>query len=386
MKKKIFNLVLPALCIILISSLSIQAQDQIPLLSYDFENAEIYDKEAPPSFIEDALLTAYDFSVEQGPAAALGAASVQPMWYLGGNGMWFMHLSVSPYPTDYNRFVFGFIPNSPIAITHISYNVAHNYYWYVYYGEMDFIMEFYDEVGTLITSFVSQKVPTGGASLVSFDPTDFILEQGQEVFVKIRAKSQIGGWVSPYTSQFRIDNVQISGYSMDIDNDDVLNDDDNCIEVYNPDQGDIDEDGYGDVCDTCPYDADNDADEDGVCGDIDNCPTIDNADQIDADTDGFGDVCDACPNDPENDADEDGVCGDVDECLDTEGGELVNAVGCSIADICPSDGEYKNHGKYVSCVAHAAEDFLEAGLISDEEKDAIVSAAARSKEKPGRKK
>ena len=254
--------------------------------------------------------------------------------------MWFMHLSVSPYPTDYNRFAFGFTPNTPIAITHISYNIAHNYYTRYWYGEMDFIMEFYDADGTLITALVSPKVPnggapTGGAFGVSFNPTNFTLEQDQEVFVKIRANSRIGGSVSPYTAQFRIDNVQISGYSMDIDNDDVLNDDDNCIDVYNPDQGDIDEDGYGDVCDTCP-------------------------------------------NDPDNDADEDGVCGDVDACLETDEGELVNAAGCSIADICPSDGEYKNHGEYVSCVAHAAEDFLEAGLISDEEKDAIVSAAGQS--------
>ena len=33
---------------------------------------------------------------------------------------------------------------------------------------------------------------------------------------------------------------------------------------------------------------------------------------------------------------------------------------------------WKNHGKYVSCVAHAADDFLDLGLITPAEKDAIM--------------
>jgi len=35
----------------------------------------------------------------------------------------------------------------------------------------------------------------------------------------------------------------------DIDGDRVLDDEDNCQETFNPDQSDIDGDGYGDVCD-----------------------------------------------------------------------------------------------------------------------------------------
>ena len=38
----------------------------------------------------------------------------------------------------------------------------------------------------------------------------------------------------------------------DDDNDDVPNDDDNCPTVYNPNQEDRDNDGFGDVCDLCP--------------------------------------------------------------------------------------------------------------------------------------
>jgi len=40
--------------------------------------------------------------------------------------------------------------------------------------------------------------------------------------------------------------------------------------------------------------------------------------------------------------------------------------------------KWKNHGAYVSCLAHTASDFLTGGLITEAEKDASVSAAAQS--------
>ena len=59
-----------------------------------------------------------------------------------------------------------------------------------------------------------------------------------------------------------------------------------------------------------------------------------------------------------------------DELVDSE--QIVNGA-------CPCDDiSWKNHGEYVSCVANAVEDLLLEDWIDQEEKGAIVSAAAKS--------
>ncbi|HYV26585.1 MAG TPA: hypothetical protein VFA77_03570, partial [Candidatus Eisenbacteria bacterium] len=83
------------------------------------------------------------------------------------------------------------------------------------------------------------------------------------------------------------------------------------------------------------------------------------------------------------DADNDGVSDSSDLCADTPQGAVVNADGCSIDQLVPcggpaSGGPWKNHGEYVSSVAHATQAFLAAGLINQDQKDAIVSQAAQS--------
>lgn len=193
----------------------------------------------------------------------------------------------------------------------------------------------------------------------------------------------------------------------DADADGHCGDVDNCPALANADQTDSDADGIGDACDTCPYDADNDADADGVCGDVDNCPADPNSDQANNDSDDLGDICDPdddndgvadaddnCPlsanadqadfdgdgtgNACDLDDDGDGILDGADACPETPAGTVVNADGCSIAQLCPCNNPWKNHGAYVSCTAHASEAFVEAGLITDEEKDAIMSAAGGS--------
>jgi hypothetical protein len=86
----------------------------------------------------------------------------------------------------------------------------------------------------------------------------------------------------------------------------------------------------------------------------------------------------------ETDADADGVADSVDLCPGTPAGAIVDANGCSIDQIAPcggpaSGGRWKNHGQYVSAVAQAAEAFLEQGLITADQADAIVTQAAASR-------
>ncbi len=97
----------------------------------------------------------------------------------------------------------------------------------------------------------------------------------------------------------------------DRDGDGIVNDDDNCPDVFNPVrpldngvQADNDGDEVGDVCDPCPLDPDtsmctetdpDDRDRDGTANDEDNCPYHFNPGQEDDDDDDKGDACDACP-------------------------------------------------------------------------------------------
>jgi len=186
---------------------------------------------------------------------------------------------------------------------------------------------------------------------------------------------------------------------------------DNCPFVSNADQANADSDAGGDVCDTCPLDADDDIDQDGICGDVDNCAASANSNQSDYDGDGSGDECDAdddadgiadagdnCPlthNADQADWDQDGAgnaCDDtdddgdsvidsIDQCPMTASGDLVLSSGCSIADLAPcepSGSPWKNHGGYVKAVVQATKQFIAQGLLTQEQADVIISAAASS--------
>jgi hypothetical protein len=50
----------------------------------------------------------------------------------------------------------------------------------------------------------------------------------------------------------------------------------------------------------------------------------------------------------------------------------------TVEDLCPCGSAWKNHGAYVSCVAHGTEDLVTKGLLTEAEKDALVSIAAQS--------
>jgi hypothetical protein len=76
-------------------------------------------------------------------------------------------------------------------------------------------------------------------------------------------------------------------------------------------------------------------------------------------------------------------CDETDPSINPDGIELPgnfvdeNCDG-SLGDVDPC-AEWQNHGKYVRAVAHAVNDLVDAGLLTEEEGDVLVSSAAQSK-------
>ncbi len=84
------------------------------------------------------------------------------------------------------------------------------------------------------------------------------------------------------------------------------------------------------------------------------------------------------------DGDGDGVADDLDQCPGTGAGATVDGEGCAVADLCPCGADpqsglpWRNHGRYVRCVVHAARDFTRAGLIDRAERRELVRNAAHA--------
>ena len=121
----------------------------------------------------------------------------------------------------------------------------------------------------------------------------------------------------------------------------------------------------GDACD-------DDDDNDLVLDVEDNCPLTFNPLQSDFDGDGEGDACDG-------DTDGDRVVNQLDLCPGSPSG-LVDLDGCTGAQFigltCDRDN-FVQHGQYVSCVAHAANDAVDEGLLSPKQKARFVREAAK---------
>ena len=115
----------------------------------------------------------------------------------------------------------------------------------------------------------------------------------------------------------------------DSDGDGVNDSVDNCPQIINADQNDLDGDGLGDACDA-------DDDGDGIDDGTDNCPELANSDQLDTDENAVGDACDPdddgdgiddgfdncpmVPNTDQSDLDGDGTGDECDEDMD---GDLI---------------------------------------------------------------
>ena len=105
----------------------------------------------------------------------------------------------------------------------------------------------------------------------------------------------------------------------DTDADGIVDPEDNCPEIANEDQADLDDDGVGDVCDE-------DVDGDGILNGADNCLTIINPGQANLD----GDVCDV-------DMDGDGVNNNIDNCSLQTNASQADKDGDGLGNVCDPD-------------------------------------------------
>ena len=185
----------------------------------------------------------------------------------------------------------------------------------------------YTNVSTAVTASNQDWVQLSG----NYTHSNVDNTAGTDIFVYIKGPSSPNSGKEYYIDDFSIvtqgsapvsfisDTLVLQIEVVDDDGDSINNNVDNCPNIANVDQANIDSDSAGDACDDYPYDDSRvaasggtvcilnppygsstfvcyletgDADGDAVDNSVDNCPAIANGDQSDSDNNGIGNVCD----------------------------------------------------------------------------------------------
>jgi len=188
-------------------------------------------------------------------------------------------------------------------------------------------------VGNITTLFSGDLAQNGGPTPTFALATDSIAVDASsalcELFDQRGVRRPSGGFSRPDLGEFcDIGPFELEGNDSDSDGDGIADFVDNCPDLSNQNQADLDEDGFGDACDVIDN-RDDDGDE--VENFEDNCIADPNTNQLDSDSDGEGDACDLTPT---GDSDDDGVDDGLDNCRSDSNPDQKDTDGDGAGDVC----------------------------------------------------
>ncbi len=228
-----------------------------------------------------------------------------------------------------------------------------NLLWSSVLGTETYVVEIFDN-----NSISGTPIQTAETNNVTYEVNS--LSNYTDYWWRVRAKNDCG--VSDFSDLFKFTTIDI-----DSDSDGVLDYLDNCINVSNPNQEDIDGNGIGDLC--------QDLDADGVIDINDNCPNIYNPNQDDSDGNGIGDLC--------QDTDGDSIIDINDNCILTPNTNQSDQNNDGVGDVCetpePADtitpnGDMQNDGWYIKNIEYVTNKvtvFSRNGVKVFEDKDYV---------------
>lgn len=141
------------------------------------------------------------------------------------------------------------------------------------------------EVGfTDLSNIISKK----SVRFLAIPGNTYVVYSNQEAYTPNYADTQESANLSGSAGVRNIGTAVLSAnpayVPSDVDGDSISDSTDNCVNVSNRDQIDINANAVGDVCD--------DFDKDNIINSVDNCPEVPNYNQKDTDGDKVGDTCD----------------------------------------------------------------------------------------------
>ena len=190
------------------------------------------------------------------------------------SGVWTYRLAGRPVEDRQVQSAMTWLQGNFRYRDHINPDFPQSYYYYLWAAAKAFEVSAASAGGVNSTAIGGERDPANEG--YPEEPRGWYYDFAKSL---VDLQNQDGSWLEPgswtqgSSTAFAILVLErsLGGACIDVDGDESCGGDDNCPETGNPDQGDRDGDGLGDVCD--------------------NCPTVPNAAQADADGDGVGDAC-----------------------------------------------------------------------------------------------